>query len=100
MISVGLSSGRSLKTLTEETLRYYTMNKNYTLISNTTRTVKGIDAYEMIFNVTISSIPMKQEEILIEKNDIVYVLIYIALSDLYEIYSSAIEESINSFTIS
>lgn len=96
-----LSTGGTLTSAVEEVMSYYpTMNlTNLTIISNSSRVINRMDAHEIVISHTMNGYSLKQKQVLIENNGIIYTITYTALLNTYDKYISVIEECINSFTI-
>lgn len=76
-------------------------NDNYTLISNQSRTMNNMNAYEIAYStINDDSETIIIKEIYVENNERVFEIFYGGLTDLYNLYESEIEQSLNtSFTI-
>jgi len=93
---------QSLKEHATEKIEIYSklLFTNMSFISNTTTTINGMNAYVSIFTGIWSDARLyKQKHVYVEKNDIVFNLIYSALESLYDEYIPVVDQSIDSFTI-
>lgn len=95
-----LSTGETLNSVVQQVLSYYsTVLTNLTIISNNTRVINGMDAHELVISNNMSNIFVKQKQVFIENNGIVYTITYTALLNTYDKYISVADECVNSFTI-
>lgn len=75
-------------------------DKNYTLVSYGKRTINGMEAYEIIeeTNYTNES-KQKIQVIFLESKDIYVEISYSGSYELFDIYKSSVEESLDTLTI-
>ena len=98
--SYTLNASETLNIVVEQLLAQYpVVITNFTLVSNSARTVNGMNAHEIIYTFVQGIYALKGRQVIIEKNKKVFFLTYTALPDRYDIYNSVVEQSINSFTI-
>jgi hypothetical protein len=95
---IGLFS-KNLEIMAKKWIKYETGGKDSKLLSETSRSINGMNAYEFIHTFTEQSQPMKCKTIGIEKNRKVLHFSYIGTLDVYEKYLPAIERSLNSVVI-
>jgi hypothetical protein len=81
--------------------RWSNQSANFSLVSQHSRTLNGVDAYEFVYtynetpnNVTVP--PMKEKTILFARHNKGYMIIYQGLESLYSTYDDVAEQSINS----
>lgn len=105
-INIGISEpyafsiGENLDFIIEQIYYYYPeIFTNLTFLSNSSRIINGMDAYEIVISHNMSNISVKQKQVLIENNGILYYITYTGLINTYDKYISVAEECINSFTI-
>ena len=94
-------AGETLNSFVEQQIiaLYPDLFTDFSIVSSKTRTINGMNAYEIVYTFTQDSSGIKQKQILIEKNDVIYTLIYSASPNSYDSYVSVIEPSVNSFTV-
>jgi len=89
-----------------EDISWHKYTSNFSLISHGSRTINGMDAYEIIYYW--ESIPekdtnitkIKQKDIFIKKGETLVCVYYISLSDYYDLFDSVVEKSLKLFAIS
>jgi len=76
-------------------------NNNITIISNTSRTLNNMNAYEIVYSTTNDdSEIILIKNIYVENNGRIFNIFYGGLIDLYNLYDTELEQSLNaSFTI-
>jgi len=91
---------RSLDAYASEEMRvFYSFFSNVTYISNTTKTINGMDAYESVFIGAWGTNQMKIKKVFVEKNGGFFEIIYTAPLSAYDKYIEDVNQSINSFRI-
>lgn len=95
--------GEDFETAVESLKQYYeTIFPNYTLLNMNPTTINSMNAYEIVhtYNITdVVELKIKQKQVLIEKDSMVYTITFSASVDSYQTYISIVDESINSFKI-
>jgi len=96
-----LASDETLDNVVDEINENYPIifTENLTWHSKGSKNINGLDAYEIVFSYNYSIYHIKQKQVLILKNNIVYTFTYSALTGTYNNYISSIDETINSFTV-
>ena len=72
---------------------------NYELVSERTRTINEVDAYELVQTFTQEGIDIKTKQVGLVKAKKAYIITYTALPTTYQKYLSAFEYSIETFKI-
>jgi disulfide bond formation protein DsbB len=70
---------------------------DYVNISETTRTINGNDAYEIVYTFTATSITLKQKQVMLIINEKAYVIIYSAKQTTYPTYLPTFENTLQTF---
>ena len=96
-----LPTGMSLENYIISEINSYDDSFADTLLSNNTRTVNGMNAYEYVFTYTVQdyNIELKMKQVAVEKNSNLIILTYTAIPEDYDIYYDAFESSVNSLRI-
>lgn len=95
-----LGPGGTLDDAVNNVLNTYPMYmENFTLISSNTGTVNGMDAHEIVYTITSGSYLMKNKQVMIEANDMVFSIWYSAIQSSYDTYTAVVGQSIQSFTV-
>jgi len=90
-----LDSSKTLSILAGEFIELYSVDANFTLILSSETTVNGMNAYEIAYTMNI----LKQKMVMVEKNNVILILVYSALETSYDTYLTLFEESLSSLTI-
>jgi hypothetical protein len=98
---VGERIGLFNKTLEGVVKKWHKPNpvNNFVLISESNRTINGLNAFEYIYTETVKNKVTKNKIIGVEKNRKVLLFEYFSPPEVYEKYLPAIERSINSVVI-
>ena len=72
---------------------------NYELVSEGTRVINEVNAYELVSTFTQGEIDLKMKQVLLVKAKKAYVITYGALPTTYQKYLSAFESSVETFKI-
>ncbi|MBU0496335.1 MAG: DUF1795 domain-containing protein [Candidatus Thermoplasmatota archaeon] len=95
-----LDEGLALSTFADSIEeRYPDLVWNFTVIYRDWLTIGGLTAYEIIFTYRVNDSTYKERQIAVKHTRNVYVFSYSAPIDLYEEYSSIVNESISSFQV-
>jgi len=73
--------------------------ENFTLISQQESTVNNMAAYEIVYNYTLAGINMKQKQIGVEKDQMLYLFTFSAIDSTYDEYVTEFEDSLITFTV-
>ena len=88
-------SGHTLQNLSHKIIEPFLGNMNFSLLQNTEITVNGMNAYEIVYTMDL----LKQKIVIVEKNTLVLVIIYLTLTSTYNTYLSDFDASVNSLVI-
>jgi len=95
-----LETGKTLNDLIQDMKDGYpTLFTDFVFISSDSRTFNGMSGYDFVYTFTQGIYSLKGEQILIEKNGIIYTFTYTSPVDSYDAYLSIVEDSINTFTV-
>lgn len=72
---------------------------NYELVSESTRVINKVDAYEMVSTFTYTNVAIKNKQILLVHANTAYIITCSALPTTYQKYLSTFESSIETFNI-
>jgi hypothetical protein len=93
-----LSSGENLNSLVQDILdNYPAIITNYLLISEESLEINGMNAHEIIYTMQQGVYDLKQKQVVIECNNVVYALTYTASQNSFEDYESIVDQSISTF---
>jgi len=97
---LSMSAGETLPGIYQIILETYENElENFTHISNQSRTVNGMSAYEIEYSYTMFGFDIFGKQVLVEKNRKIAMLTYSALETSYETYLTDFEQSLGSFTM-
>jgi hypothetical protein len=95
-----MEAGESLESLVIYLVEFYpTYFTNFVEISNNSRTINGMNAYDLIYTATQGEFDIKQMQVFIEKNSKTFTISFTASINSYDDYITLFEESMSSFTI-
>jgi hypothetical protein len=96
-----ITSNETVEVLGNQLIERYSESlfKNFTLFSKTQKTINGLNAYEIVFSEGQLPYMLEHKQVLFEKNDKVFSVIYTTLVYKYDTYIDVVDQSINTFTI-
>jgi len=96
-----LDTGKTLYTTVNELIELYpTYFSDFLLIARENRTINNLNSYQFIYSYVLEDIPIKQKQVLIEKDDKAIILTLSATPNSFDTYKEVFEESIQSVKIS
>jgi len=72
---------------------------NFTLVSEGSRVINNVDAYELVFTFRQAAINVKEKQVYLVRNKKAYIVTYAALPTTYQKYLTAFESSVETFKI-
>jgi len=72
---------------------------NFTLVSEGSRVINNVDAYELVFTFTQATVNVKEKQVYLVRNKKAYIVTYAALPTTYQKYLTTFESSVETFKI-
>jgi hypothetical protein len=72
---------------------------DFTLISEESRVIKQVDAYELVFTFTYSGSTVQEKQVYLVKNGKAFIITYAAVPTTYQNHLTTFENSVQTFTI-
>jgi hypothetical protein len=95
-----LGSGETLSSLIQDIEENYPkIFTNFSMLSSNGTTINGMQSHEIICTYAMGVYDLKNKQVLIMKNDIVYVLTFTARQTSFDDYESIVDESISTFMV-
>jgi hypothetical protein len=93
-----LSEGRALSTFADEIEENLSESgMNYTIVYREWRAMEGVQAYEIVYSYKQDSNSLQIKQVAVLKTRMVYLIIFIAPSNLYIQYITDVDQCIDSF---